>query len=728
MAESSKNATNISLPDEFEFGAVDQPPRVRVDAAVQPPASAPPALGPLASFTGTWKGGGFNTIFRPDNPKAASSRNLPNPLEPIDNILELNLTSEVLSFSKSLGSVPNRGSDPQDDIFLNGVPYLQKIEDITVPGKKVGIHVEPGIWMMVPATTAPALGPTLTRMASIPHGTTIEAQGVSFGPSAGPPKILPVDITPFKTPVNGIPVVGQQTIRFKSQTAADDKTARIPQNLAPFIAAGTITQQILDNPNLVLSNQIAKQIIKETTTIVVSTQPASPPPIPKGPTFGGGTDNIAFLVGDATQPLPAKPNAQALQMTAIFWIETVEYTLKVPMYMPGRPALILQPTPDFPGQILPTFSVTPPKEITAPIDIKVTGQQIQYTQTVLLNFAKLTWPHVSVATLVPADPIVVPPTAFLIEPAPSHEVPTTQPKSGAALRVFVKPGSKAEVAAKLRQGRRANALLAKKSRAPFPPRPDLDLLDQGGRIIKDLVFWNIYVGGQDAWNPSDPQNIDDNLAAAMSDANLNKVLLQYFRGENAISSKLENSVFIPQSQPQFSQTDIENLVVQLKQDNVITSNDFANTVFNFILPKGVVLTIDDGQSEHRDAQTDDASTSLEGLGGFHGSVNDGGTTVYYAVGVYSDGANGIPVFDQPWKNIVATFYHELNEARTDVDVETNAIAWVNNNGEEIGDIPMSLAGQNLNLVFKEVPRAGGGGTVPIQLMWSNSAHAPQGPA
>src|SRR5512142_2055630 len=47
---------------------------------------------------------------------------------------------------------------------------------------------------------------------------------------------------------------------------------------------------------------------------------------------------------------------------------------------------------------------------------------------------------------------------------------------------------------------------------------------------------------------------------------------------------------------------------------------------------------------------------------------------YYAIGVYSeqlaDGStNGIPVFDAPWKNVVATFYHELNEARTDADVE-----------------------------------------------------------
>jgi hypothetical protein len=40
--------------------------------------------------------------------------------------------------------------------------------------------------------------------------------------------------------------------------------------------------------------------------------------------------------------------------------------------------------------------------------ITVTFTQIQYTQTVLLNFAGLTWPHVSVNTLVPADDIIVP--------------------------------------------------------------------------------------------------------------------------------------------------------------------------------------------------------------------------------------------------------------------------------------------------------------------------------
>jgi hypothetical protein len=79
--------------------------------------------------------------------------------------------------------------------------------------------------------------------------------------------------------------------------------------------------------------------------------------------------------------------------------------------------------------------------------------------------------------------------------------------------------------------------------------------------------------------------------------------------------------------------------------------------------------------------------------------------------------------------VVATFYHELVEARTDADVEEGRVAWVNNQfpSEEIGDIPMSLAGANLGKVMKEVPLSDGSGTVPIQLMWSNAVGGPEGP-
>jgi hypothetical protein len=375
----------ISIPSDFHFGHVASKPEAVVTAP-------PPSLGPLAAFTGTYTGTGFNTIFRPDSPVT------PTPL-PIpaggDNVLELNLTSESLAFSPSLGSVPNRGM-VQADAFLNGVPYFQTIRDVTNPAEPVGIHAEPGLWMIVPPTTDPAEGQTLVRMASIPHGTTIVAQGTAKS-LAGAPTIPPVSITPF-------PTAGGGPIRFPSQTATAHGTARIPQDLTSFISAGTITQAILDDPNTVLRNHLIGQKITATTVISIATNPAAP-------LFGGGTDNIAFLLGDKNTP-PSKPNAQTTQMTATFWIETVEVTIHIPIFTPGHPPLNIKPIPKIPGQPVPVFSVKPPIPITAPRQITLTHTQIQYSQTVFLNFNTLTWPHVSVATLVPTDAIEVPPSVW----------------------------------------------------------------------------------------------------------------------------------------------------------------------------------------------------------------------------------------------------------------------------------------------------------------------------
>jgi hypothetical protein len=100
--------------------------------------------------------------------------------------------------------------------------------------------------------------------------------------------------------------------------------------------------------------------------------------------------------------------------------------------------------------------------------------------------------------------------------------------------------------------------------------------------------------------------------------------------------------------------------------------------------------------------------------------------------VYSEGTNGIVAFDQPWKNVVATFYHELNEARTDAAVEdvnttgnNGLLGWYSQTGQgEIGDLPINASGGDLSLVFKEVALANGSGTAPIQLMWSNADNGP----
>jgi hypothetical protein len=278
----------------------------------------PPDLGALNGLLGTWNGKGFNTIWRPFNPQSVS-----------DHFLMINVTEETIQFDVLPGAIPNRGL-LQGDLKMSGIRYLQQISDanVVVGGQNAGLHVEPGLWLSVPATTDPELPATVARLASIPHGTTIVAQG-TMTTTPGPPVIPTVSITPF--PINGgAPVpFPEQTLsnpsQFRTGTPGDDG----------------VIQSMLDNPNSVLT-EAAIAGVSATTTLLVSTTAT--------PVLGGGTANTAFLQGG-----PDGPNADAAQVEATFWLQTT----------PGSPV------PDL----------------------------LQYTQRVLLNFAGLSWPHVTVATL-----------------------------------------------------------------------------------------------------------------------------------------------------------------------------------------------------------------------------------------------------------------------------------------------------------------------------------------
>ncbi|KAK5170880.1 uncharacterized protein LTR77_004024 [Saxophila tyrrhenica] len=387
-------------------------------ALVTPPAIQLPPLGPLAHFKGSFAGTGMNLIFRPTN----SSTKIPSPFVPPtpafpavpnDSILEINLTEETLSFADPLGDVPNRGFNTQRDIHLNGVPYVQSVNDVTNTGTgradapPKGIHFEPGVWMHVPASTDPTGTATLNRMASIPHGTTINAQGVSPTTAiAGPPNFkLPqnqVDITPFKIgdPGNRLNDV------FPSQKVESVHSARLPQDLTKFVEEGTITQDILDNPNVVLAKAIEGQKITETIVFKVTAGPqgvASTTTTPN-PIGGGGPASIDFLNGDDKGD---GPNADVPFMSATFWIETVEQQVTLPPFPPGRQGPVrVRPRTANARVPAPTFLVHPPAQhITTPRTVAVKSTQIQYSQTVLLNFATLSWPHVSVGTLVPSDDV-----------------------------------------------------------------------------------------------------------------------------------------------------------------------------------------------------------------------------------------------------------------------------------------------------------------------------------
>lgn len=286
----------------------------------------------------------------------------------------------------------------------------------------------------------------------------------------------------------------------------------------------------------------------------------------------------------------------------------------------------------------------------------------------------------------------------------------------------------------------------------FPPIPKNDLVFKGGKTLPNLNFYNFYVGNSGLWDAGDKNSIDSALAAALSDKNLNNVMIQYFPGHDNITSTLRGSQSLSGNFPErFYKDDVEKLVNDLFSQGKLDGQDFKDTVFNFMLPRGTMLNAGTRQNP-----SDDSSA---GLGGYHSSIHTQGNTpvtIYYAVCVFSDildgGQNGIVVFDKPWKNMVATFYHELNEARTDADVgdatdqDESPIGWYcdstdannippgpngNKVGGEIGDIPIDeaqiFAGNDLSTIFKEVLLTDGTGKVPIQFMYSNVVHGPGEP-
>jgi len=300
----------MDLASDFSF----QPLPALENPTQQPFPDVAGPLGPLTGLVGKWSGRGFNAIWRPNHTPAS------------DHFLELNVTSDAIEFTEISGQIPNRGFF-QPDINMFGLTYLQQISDANL---KAGLHIEPGLWVVIPKTTDPNVGPTVARLGSIPHGTSILVQGTATTAATGP-NIPAASITPFAI---GSP---SQTDDFGEQTLATPSSFRTS-------GAGLtgITQAMLNNPNSVLHTAIASQHITSTTTLHVTTGDA---PVP-----GGGTANTAFLKGGADGP-----NAVAVSVSATFWLETVE----------GQPA----------------------------------QSQLQYSQTVMLNFAGQTWPHVTVGTL-----------------------------------------------------------------------------------------------------------------------------------------------------------------------------------------------------------------------------------------------------------------------------------------------------------------------------------------
>lgn len=360
-------------------------------------------LGLLAELAGTWEGHGFNLIARPD---FEGNANL---------YLQLNQTKETLKADPISSAIPNRGFG-QQDIELFGLTYLDKISDTFTGG---ALHIEPGIWVTQPPTNYPPETPggqsgaqIIARMASIPHGNSLLAQGVA-APFTGAPILKTAtaqyngsafpsfNSTPFPIPPSGLPTLNaagsseklsapvapgfQQYDLSIAESAANPRTPFGTDPADPPLPAnlnGVPMQDVVNDPILLLQKVVQDQVAAghtfEGTVLNIATQakvqffqkPNSKPGDPTvtvSPANGaGGIENILFLEGG--EPIGSKgPNADTALVYATFWLERVSHAKRRPF------------------------------------------MQLQYAQMVILNFPILLvpagkspllgWPHISVGTL-----------------------------------------------------------------------------------------------------------------------------------------------------------------------------------------------------------------------------------------------------------------------------------------------------------------------------------------
>src|SRR6201999_741511 len=113
---------------DFAFAGLATP-EAQAAQAVRALAAGPDPLGALAALAGTWKGHGFNSIWRPHHPASQ------------DRFLELNKTDETIVFTAINGAIPNRGL-AMPDIEMFGLTYLQQISESSTGA---GLHIDSGI-------------------------------------------------------------------------------------------------------------------------------------------------------------------------------------------------------------------------------------------------------------------------------------------------------------------------------------------------------------------------------------------------------------------------------------------------------------------------------------------------------------------------------------------------------------------------------------------------------
>jgi len=124
--------------------------------------------------------------------------------------------------------------------------YLHRVTDGQTGG---ALHIEPGLWLNIPATTEPPSEASIARLAAIPHGDAVctvgHSENVVF---QGLPQIPPANTIPFK--------IGGQPPAPGTKNPYPEYDLRPPNQFRSSPLPGTITQATVDDPNSMLRDAL----------------------------------------------------------------------------------------------------------------------------------------------------------------------------------------------------------------------------------------------------------------------------------------------------------------------------------------------------------------------------------------------------------------------------------------------------------------------------------------
>jgi hypothetical protein len=301
----------------------DPTPLMARKRGVSAQASLCEKLGALSELPGYWEGSGFSLIARPHfGPEATNGF-----------YLQLNMLHETVEFTTIGSPVFNRGS-LQEDMAIYGVTYMHRVTDA---GSGGALHIEPGMFLNIPPTTAPRADASIARLGTIPHGNAFCTIGFAQEAEYDRiPGIPPANTVPF--PIGGTPPEPGSANPF------EEYNLMIPSAVRTASLPPEITQALVNDPNQLLRDTLQTQVEQEGKTLNWITR------LITRTADDQSIGNIPFITA----------NANTLEFESVWAIESVTDAC-------GDEYL-----------------------------------QLQYSQTALINFRGMSYPHVAVGTFVKA--------------------------------------------------------------------------------------------------------------------------------------------------------------------------------------------------------------------------------------------------------------------------------------------------------------------------------------